>query len=390
MKSHKLPGRRSALVAALLSVLAAAASGQPVVKIGFSGPLSGGAAQYGKNVLAGMEMAVKEINEDGLRVAGKLYKLELVALDDKYNPSEAAINAQRLVQQHKTPVILIPHAGGAYAMQTANEQLKYLLMAFSTVPEITLRGNKLTVRMPPDFNAFATPFVKYAMARHGKTAALAAGDHDYAKAWAAVFKKEWESAGGKVVIENPMSYNRDTDFYSGVSRVLAAKPDVLFLGGPSEPTGLVVKQAREQGFKGGMVLIDQVRVEEVAPIVGGLNALEGAIGVLPVSFDTTPEARLFVERYRRAYPQITREPGLDVSINYSAVHAAIAAMKLAGTVSDANAIRAQMHTAVKMLRLPQNPYRFEGVAPNGNFISDGRMVAIEAGKLKEIKRSEVK
>lgn len=381
--------RRGMLLAAALAFATGAALAQQTVKIGYSGPLSGGAAQYGKNVLTGMEMAVNEINAAGFMVAGKPYRFELVALDDKYNPSESAINAQRLVQQHKTPAILIPHAGGAYAMQTSNEQLKYLLLAFSTVPEITARGNRLTVRMPPDFNAFAPSFVKYAMARYGKTAALAAGDHEYAKAWSAVFRREWEAAGGRIVADSPMSYNRDTDFYSGVSRVVAAKPDVLLLGGPSEPTGLVIKQARELGFKGGLVLIDQVRLEEVAPITGGYAALEGAIGVLPVPADSTPEARLFVERYRRAYPQ-AREPGLDVSLNYAAVHAIAAAMKLAGTVSDAQAIRAKFDAAVKALELAQNPYRFEGVAANGNFLSDGRMAVIEGGKLREIKRSEVK
>ena len=50
-------------------------------------------------------------------------------------------------------------------------------------------------------------------------------DHDYGKAWAAAFKPGWEKLGGTVVAENPMSYNRATDFYSGVSKALAAKPD---------------------------------------------------------------------------------------------------------------------------------------------------------------------
>ena len=43
---------------------------QDTVKIGFTGPLSGGAALYGKNVVNGMEMAIKEINAAGLEVAG--------------------------------------------------------------------------------------------------------------------------------------------------------------------------------------------------------------------------------------------------------------------------------------------------------------------------------
>ena len=49
-----------ALMAAALAVgfaINGTASAQEVVKIGYSGPLSGGAALYGKNVLSGMEMA---------------------------------------------------------------------------------------------------------------------------------------------------------------------------------------------------------------------------------------------------------------------------------------------------------------------------------------------
>ena len=36
--------------------------GADVVKIGYSGPLSGGAAKYGKNSEAGLVMAMEEIN----------------------------------------------------------------------------------------------------------------------------------------------------------------------------------------------------------------------------------------------------------------------------------------------------------------------------------------
>ena len=50
---------------ALVLLGGAPAIAQDVVKIGYSGPLSGGAAQYGKNVLNGMEMAAAEINADG-------------------------------------------------------------------------------------------------------------------------------------------------------------------------------------------------------------------------------------------------------------------------------------------------------------------------------------
>jgi len=379
--------RLSTAVAAGL-LFAAPVFAQEVVKIGYSGPLSGGAALYGKNCLDGMQMAAAEVNATGLEVGGKKYKLEIVALDDKYNPSETAINAQRLVQESKTAAILVPHSGGIYALQTNNEAQKYLILAYSSTPQITARGNKLTLRIPPEFTSYIQPFIKHAMSKYGKNVAVADADHDYAKAWNAAFKPAWEAAGGKIVADNPMSYNRATDFYSGVSRAMAGKPEVMFIGGPSEPTGLVVKQARELGFKGGFILIDQAKLDEVGKVSGGYGSLEGAIGVLPMVEDSAPDSKAFVERFRKLYPG--RDPSSEVSLNYSAVHATALAMKLAGSVTDAAAIRAQLDKAYKTLTPALNPNAIDGVDDKGGSTADPRVAYVEGGKIKEIKLSAIK
>lgn len=377
------PSQLQRLAAVAAFGLAAATPGfaQDVVKIGYSGPLSGGAALYGKNVLDGMQMAVNEINAAGLEVGGRKVRLEIVALDDKYNPSETAINAQRLVQEHKTAAILVPHSGGSFALQTNNEAQKYLLLSYTSVPQITARGNKLTLRIPPEFTSYIQPFVKHAMGKYGKNLAIANADHDYAKAWTAAFKPAWEAAGGKVVADNPMSYNKATDFYSGVSRVLATKPDVMFIGGASEPTGLVVKQARELGFKGGFVIIDQAKMDEMGKVTGGYGPLEGSIGVLPLVDDPSPDSRAFVERFRKAYPG--RSPSSEVSLNYTTVHATALAMKLAGTSADAVAIRAQLDKAMKTLPAANNPHGLDGVDERGGSMANTRVAVIEGGAVRE-------
>lgn len=378
MKLHTSLLRLSVLAAAL--AVAGLASAQEVIKIGFSGPLSGGAALYGKNVLSGMEMAAAEINAKPLDIGGKKYKVEIVPLDDKYNPSETGINVQRLVQQHKTAAVLVPHSGGVFAVQAFNEKSKVLLLAYTSLPQVTERGNKLTVRIPPDFTGYIAPFTKTMMARFGKNIAFATGDHDYAKAWTAAFKPVWEGAGGKVVGENPMSYNKAADFYSGVSRVLQSKPDVLLIGGASEPTALVAKQARELGFKGGLVVLDQAKLDEMAKVTGGYARLEGAIGVMPLAGDTRPAPTAFVARYRKLYPG--KDPSTEVSLNYSAVHATVAAMKLAGNVSDAVAIRAQMDKAFSTLPAEYNPNEVEGLTDKGGTVANTIIAVVENGKLK--------
>ncbi|HVL74777.1 MAG TPA: ABC transporter substrate-binding protein [Noviherbaspirillum sp.] len=376
--------KKHAITAALAVGLsfAGAAMAQEVVKIGFSGPLSGGAALYGKNVLSGMEMAVQEINAKGLEVGGKKYKLEIVSLDDKYNPSETGINVQRLIQQHKTPAVLVPHSGGIFAVQAFNERSNVLLLAYTSLPQTTARGNKLTIRIPPEFTGYIEPFTKHAMSKFGKNVAIANADHDYAKAWTAAFKPAWEAAGGKVVAENPMSYNKATDFYSGVSRVLQAKPDVLFIGGASEPTALVVKQARELGFKGGFIIIDQAKMDEMAKVIGGYGPIEGSIGVLPVIEDSRQQTQSWVERFRKMNPG--RDPSSEVSLNYTAVHATALAMQLAGTVDDPAKIRAQMDRAFKELPAEHNPNDINGVDANGGSLANTYVATVENGKVRQV------
>lgn len=360
---------------------------QEIVKIGFTGPLSGGAALYGKNVLNGLNLAAKEINATGFDVKGKKYKVEIVPLDDKYSPAEAAVNARRLKQQYEAPVVFVPHSGGAFALQAFNQQENFLLMAYTSVPTITEKGNKLTMRIPPNFMSYVDPFIRYQM-KKGKKLGMAPADHDYAKAWVAAFEPAWKKAGGTVVSNNPMSYNKSADFYTGVSRVLEAKPDVMFIGGASEPTGLVAKQARELGFKGPFVVMDQAKLDEMARVTGGVAALEGSIGTLPLTADERPGAKTFVASYRAAYGANTT-PSSESSLNYTALHLVVNAMKLAGSVSDPAAIRAKLDAAAKALPDNINPNDFNGVDANGGSVLNTVIGVVEGGKIKGVRLNEL-
>lgn len=377
--------RRLLLAATALSGLVglAGAAAAEDVTIGYTGPLSGGAALYGKNALTGLEMAAKEINEaGGLKIGDKTYTFTVVALDDKYSPSEAAVNGKRLRAQNKAVVIFCPHSGGNFALQAFNEQDGFIIGGYTSVPQLTERGNKLTLRIPPSFAGYIPPFTALEMKTFGKKLALAGGDHEYGKAWAALMEPAWKAAGGTVVASNPMSYNKDTDFYSGVSRVLAASPDVIFVGGASEPTGLVMKQARELGFQGGFIVADQAKLDEIARSVGGYQVPEGAVGTLPLVVDARPGPVEFTARFRKAFG---RDPGSETALNYSATNAVVEAMRLAGTVTDPAAIFARLNEAFPALPPGRNPAAITGVDAKGGsnaatvmgYVKDGRIVAVD-------------
>ena len=53
------------VLAGAMAACSSSGGGGDTVTIGFTGPLSGGAALYGRNVLDGLEMAIADINENG-------------------------------------------------------------------------------------------------------------------------------------------------------------------------------------------------------------------------------------------------------------------------------------------------------------------------------------
>jgi branched-chain amino acid transport system substrate-binding protein len=225
------------------------------------------------------------------------------------------------------------------------------------------------------------------MKRYGKNVALVPADHDYAKAWVQAFVPAWEGAGGKIVGNNPMSYTKATDFYTGVSRAIAEKPDVMFVGGPSEPTALVVKQARELGFKGGFIVMDQAKMDEMAKVTNGLGMLEGSIGVMPLVNDTRPAAQAYNAKYKKLHDG--RDATTEMSLNYTMTWALANAMKLAGTTTDSAAIRAKIPEAVKALPKDVNPNEVEGIDAKGGSVADTVVGWVQNGKIAPVRLSEL-
>ncbi|MGB1498323.1 ABC transporter substrate-binding protein [Alloalcanivorax venustensis] len=378
--------RRLAAASAVALAIGGAAHADEV-NIGFTGPLSGGAALYGENTLEGLRMAAEEINAaGGITVDGEKHTINIQALDDKYSPSQAAVNGKRLVQQYNAPVIFTPHSGGTFALQAFNERDGFLVMSYTSVPAVTSKGNKLTVKIPPNFTDYIEPFSRITMDRFGNKLGVANATHDYAKYWTKEFVPVWRELGGEVAAMNPMDYNKSADFYTGVSKVLSEDPDVMFVGGASEPTGLVVRQARELGFKGGFILMDQAKMDEVAKVSGGIKSLEGSVGVVPLDKYENEGAKLFLEKWQQEHNGVATS---ETAYNYFAMYLIAQAMQEAGTVDDAKAIRAAIASAMDKVSVEHNPYDVDGIDEAGNLGADPQIAEVVDGEVVLRKLSEI-
>jgi branched-chain amino acid transport system substrate-binding protein len=359
--------------------------GVGTVNIGYTGPLSGPAAFYGERTLNGVKMAAEEINSaGGIEVAGKKYNLNIVSLDDKYLPNEAGANAKRLVQENKTPIIFTPHSGGVFAMQVFNQQDKFIIGAYTSEPKVSEVGNKLTVRIPPRYDGYLEPFTSFEMEKFGKKIAFLPTASQYGKDWSDKLKAHWEKEGGKVVYNSSIDFAKETDFFTIVTNALKKNPDVLFIGGASEPTAKVAKQARELGFKGGFIVMDQAKFDEMKAVTGSYDVLNGSIGVMPLVESSSPAIPDFAKKYKEKYGE---DPGSEAGLNYISTYIFAEAMKAAGSIDDAEKIQAQMQAGVE--NIPDNVkiYEFTKFA-GGGFDGELEVAGIEDGKIVPIKVSK--
>ncbi|MEK5037440.1 ABC transporter substrate-binding protein [Sporosarcina sp. FSL K6-3457] len=222
------------------------------IKIGVNLELSGAVASYGTSELAGIELAVEEINAAG-GVGGK--EIELVKVDNKSDPAEATSAALKLITKDKVVAIIGAATSGATVAQAeiANGNEVPLISPSGTSPTVTVKDdgsvNEFVFR-----TSFIDPFQGTVAANFAandlkvKNAVIYMDNaSDYSKGLAASFKTDFEAAGGTVILEE--SYlGKDTDFRSTLTRIKAANADFIFIPGYYEEVGLIVKQAREMGI----------------------------------------------------------------------------------------------------------------------------------------------
>lgn len=333
-------------------------SGEETLVIGYSAGLSGGAAEYGVNVQNGLKMAIDEANEEGVEIDGKKYTVKLESLDDQYQPGTTGTNVQRLVEKEGASVVFVPHAGGIKAAQELNSgRTEFLIGAYSSDPAILDSGNELTVMIPPSFDSYVQPFIDKVKTKPNAKLGLMATASEFGQEWTKTTIEKWEASGGEVLAKNNIDYGTVSDFAGPVAKTLAGKPDVILVGGPSQPTALLIEEAREQGFTGAFLIIDQAKFEELEEFTDPKN-LNNSVGIMPLPlFEGTDE---FIANYKEKFSS-EKPVNADIALNYQALPIFLEAMKIAKSVDDPKAIREAMPEAVKAV---------EGVFFVPNSISD--------------------
>ena len=325
------------LLTILLTSTATPALSDEVLKIGVLAPLTGAAAQWGLGLDGGVRIAAGEVNErGGLSIAGRKYRLEVVSYDDGYKAASAVIAANRLIDQDGVRIIFGPiPSTSLLAIKPITEERKVLLFT-SAWSAKTFENTRYVFRIGPttqEFVPLALQWLKSARPEVKKVATLAANDET---GWNSQrVQKAAYGAAGYEISSAELFERTQTDFRALLTKVLSTRPDSIELDTvPPATAGLIVRQARELGYKGGFTKFGGYDIAEIVKGAGVQNA-EGVVGTL---FADTASASW--DRLKKAYAGHHKgEMGDYVVLYYDIARLAFDALEKAGSPDDTEAIR---------------------------------------------------
>ena len=341
------------LIVTVLAVLVLAAGTLPAgaqkgpIKIGVIAPMTGGAAQAGKDMTNGLQMWLDENNN---QMAGR--KVEVIIEDSQGLPNVALTKLQKLVERDKVNVLvgeLFAHIGYAMAPKVDEYRIPMLYPVIAADDLTQRKPAKWVVRTGWASSQPSHPFGEYAAKTLGYKKIVAIGI-DYAFGWEVIggFQKTFEENGGQI-IQKLWAPLGTTDFAPYLSQI-KRDADAVFALMVAQSALRFPKQYQDAGLKGKFPLIGGgVTFDEfVLPSLGD----EAIGGLTPLQYSAaldTPVNKKFVAEYRKKYGKV---PSYFSETSYtSARWIAEAAKAVGGDVEN----REKFLEALRKVEIPDSP-----------------------------------
>ncbi len=313
------------------------------IKIGVSGPFTGGSSSMGVSMRDGVKLAIDEINkaggvlgrplegvyrddearnELGVQIAQELINKEKVVSDVGFVNTGVALASQRFYQEAEIPVINNVATGSVISSQFAKERANYI---FRTAASDAIQ---------------APMIVDEAVTRRGfKKPAILADSTNYGQLGREDLEKALTAKGVKPVAEEKFNIG-DTDMTSQLLRAKEAGADVVLTYGIGPELAQIANGMAKLGWKVPIVGSWTLAMASFIDTAGK----NGDGAVMPQTFiqmPNTPKRAAFIKAYQDAY-KIDRMPSpVSAAQGYDSIYLLAAAIKQAGS-TDGRKLRAAL------------------------------------------------
>jgi branched-chain amino acid transport system substrate-binding protein len=306
-------------------------SAEKVLKIGAIFPLSGKAAVWGLAAQKAITIKQKEVNgQGGINVGGEKYQIEILWEDDKYNAAAGRMAAEKLVNRDKVKFILGSQSSAVLlAAQPITEPNKVLFFLNSYAKEVLAADKPFSFRMVLTSNEILPAMYPWLVKNYPNIKTIAFIEPNDVSGWSIEkdCKRIADQNNLKVVFSQ--FYERGTsDFYPLLNKLILANPDIIdFTGAPPGDQALIVKQARELGYKGRTFSGTTMDPVEFCKIAGVKNA-EGHISNthdLLGAFATEAQKKFhndYIAQYGKPFDPVTPKYHVYLDIMVQAIEKA--------------------------------------------------------------------
>ncbi|MEO7403224.1 MAG: ABC transporter substrate-binding protein [Burkholderiales bacterium] len=321
---------------ALLAAFSLNVHAQQKVTLGVVTALSGPLAAPGKFQMNGFRLAEEEINKaGGIAIGAQKYLVELKVYDTRGNPSEGASAMQRLASVDRVPVVLGELSSGVAAAigPIADDNQIPFILTIPTGPNLTEQSQSYVFRV----NA------------HSDQLNIALADFLAKQAWAPIGFIAWNNDAGRsgvAGIKKMLSTAEkgyagffnvgEVDFSSHISNLRAQKAQAVMLFMDEEPGALAIKQIRDAGLKVHLIGTLAMGSDRFLKRLDA-QRLDGMVqyNAFPPNL-ATPRIKRFSDTYKAKFGE---EAHGFAAQSYDGLMVAAAAMRAAGSATNAKAIR---------------------------------------------------
>ena len=335
MKKDKERNQMKKLVCVILAVIMAAmfvacsgsssktASGSAAVKIGGTGPLTGGAAIYGNAAKQGAEIAVEEINALG----GLQFDLKY---EDDTHDAEKAVNAYNALKDWGMIVSLgsVTSTPCVATSTLTNEDRIFALTPSASSPSVIAgKDNQYQVCFSDDNQGTASAKYISSKGLAKKVAVIWKNDDVYSKGIYTTFTAACPENGLEVVSDTTFTSDSQTDFSVQLTQAQAAGAELVFLPIYYDAASLILAQAKDMGYSPMWFGVDGM--DGILDLENFDKSLaEGVMLLTPFVPDADDEkTKSFVAKYNEKYGSTPNQFAADA---YDCVYAIYQAFQNAG------------------------------------------------------------
>jgi branched-chain amino acid transport system substrate-binding protein len=299
---------RITLIAATLALSAGAALAQSQgvskneIVLGSIQDLSGPLAGFGKQIRFGMMLRVDEINEQG-GIGGR--KLKLLVEDSKYDPKNAVLAAQKLVNQDKI-FAMVGHLGTAQNMAAMPVQFQKNVLNFLPVTaarEMYEPFHKLKYSFAATYyDQMRVSLPRLVKEKGAKKVCTVYQDDEFGLEVVRGAKEGLKSIGMEMAEE--ASFKRGaTEFGSQMQKLAAAQCDFVVLGTIIRETVGTIATARKLGFNPTFMGSSAAYTDLIHKLGGpAMNGLYATMTVQnPYLDDASQPIRFWAAKYKTKF-----------------------------------------------------------------------------------------